>query len=262
MVAESNQHYESGILQRLLDDDLSSDDAEQVENHLSSCTDCRAELEQIAGENSWWNETVSVLSESTLGKPAESQSVASASIDPSIDWILPLLDKADEGQLGSIDRYTVDEVIGQGGMGVVLRGTDPELNRPVAIKILSPHLAGVGAARARFMREAQAAASIVHPSIVPIYGVITAARLPYIVMPYIRGGNLQQRIDDEGPLELLDVLRIGLQVAEGLTAAHRNGVIHRDIKPSNILVEEGNGRVLISDFGLATRFGRRDVDKQ
>ncbi len=136
-------------------------------------------------------------------------------------------------------------------MGVVLRGIDPELNRPVAIKVLSPHLAGVGAARARFMREAQSAASVVHPSIVPIYSVVTSARLPYLVMPCINGGNLQQRIDREGPLDLDEVLRIGLQVAEGLAAAHRHGVIHRDIKPANILIEEGNGRALISDFGLA-----------
>ena len=90
-----------------------------------------------------------------------------------------------------------------------------------------------------------------HPSIVPIYSVVTSSRLPYIVMPCINGGNLQQRIDREGPLELAEVLRIGAEVADGLTAAHRQGVIHRDIKPANILIDEGNGRVLISDFGLA-----------
>lgn len=173
-----------------------------------------------------------------------------STFDPSIGWLEPILEECDVGKLGRIDRYPVDELVGQGGMGVVLRGTDTELHRSVAIKILSPHLAGVGASRARFMREAQAAASIVHPSIVPIYGVITDARLPYIVMPYIRGGNLQQRLDREGPLGMRDVLQIGMQIAEGLAAAHRVGVIHRDIKPSNTLVEEGNDRVLISDFGL------------
>lgn len=251
MVAESNQHYEHESLQQLLDENLSVAEAHRIESHLSSCDHCRAELEQIAGTDAWWDETVSVLSGSTIGKPAVVPHLDSPSLDPSIDWLQPLLDESDVGQLGCIDRYPIHELIGQGGMGVVLRGTDPELNRPVAIKVLAPHLAGVGAARARFMREAQAAASIVHPSIVPIYGVITSARLPYIVMPHIRGGNLQQRIDREGPLELQEVLRIGTQIAEGLEAAHRSGVIHRDIKPSNMLVEEGNGRVLISDFGLA-----------
>jgi serine/threonine protein kinase len=251
MVAESNQHYRHETLQQLLDDDLSEADADRIESHLSDCDDCRAELEQIAGDDSWWDETVSVLSESTIGRPSVSHVATSPSLDPSIAWLQPLLDRSDVGQLGCIDRYPIHELIGQGGMGVVVRGTDPELHRPVAIKVLAPHLAGVGAARARFMREAQAAASIVHPSIVPIYGVITSARLPYIVMPHIRGGNLQQRIDREGPLELPEILRIGTQIAEGLVAAHRGGVIHRDIKPSNMLLEEGNGRVLISDFGLA-----------
>ena len=137
-------------------------------------------------------------------------------------------------------------------MGVVLRGTDPELSRPIAIKVLSPHLAGVGAARARFMREAQSAATIVHPSIVPIYSVATSARLPYIVMPCVQGGNLQEAHRSRRSVgDCAEVLRIGVQVAEGLAAAHRRGVIHRDIKPANILIEEGNGRVLISDFGLA-----------
>jgi RNA polymerase sigma factor (sigma-70 family) len=170
-----------------------------------------------------------------------------------MDRFRPLIDDSvdNESGFGRLDHYHVQGVIGQGGMGVVLRGIDPELNRGVAIKVLSPHLAGVGAARARFMREAQAAAAIVHPSIVPIYSVVTQARLPYIVMPCIQGGNLQQRIDREGPLDLTEVLRIGLQIAEGLSAAHRHGVIHRDIKPANILIEEGSGRVLISDFGLA-----------
>ena len=251
MVAESERHYDNDVLQQLLDDSLSSADASRIERHLSSCDQCRSELEEIAGEKSWWHETVGALSDSTLGQSVGERRDASSPLDPSIDWIRPLLDPSDDGQLGRIDRYPIEEVVGQGGMGVVLRGTDPELHRPVAIKILAPHLAGVGAARARFMREAQAAASIVHPSIVPIYGVITSARLPYIVMPYIRGGNLQQRIDREGPLPLREVLRIGMQIAEGLSAAHRIGVIHRDIKPANMLVEEGNGRVLISDFGLA-----------
>ena len=159
MVAESNQHFESATLLKLLDDGLSSDDAQRVENHLSSCADCRAELEQIAGEDSWWNETISVLTESTSGGPAsfgtsESRSIESNMVDPSIGWIVPLLECSDVGGLGRIDRYPIDHVIGQGGMGVVLRGSDTELNRPVAIKVLSPHLAGVGAARARFMREA------------------------------------------------------------------------------------------------------------
>jgi serine/threonine-protein kinase len=261
MIAEPNRHPEPDMMRQLLDDKLSREQAVQVESHLDSCQLCRHELEQLAGPQQWWEETVHVLSQSTLPAPRRAQRSAAEqasgsgsqtrSLDSSLQWIRPLLDESEDGELGRIDHYPVDGVIGQGGMGVVLRGLDPELNRPVAIKILSPHLAGVGAARARFMREAQAAAAIVHPSIVPIYSIATAARLPYIVMPCISGGNLQERLDQQGPMELCEVLRIGLQIAEGLEAAHRQGVIHRDIKPANILVEEGNGRVLISDFGLA-----------
>ena len=262
MIAKPNQHYDRDTLQRLLDEDLPRDEADQIEDHLNECPRCRSEIESVAGQHQWWTETVDVLSAGTVGS-ANRNSVRRAddaplapvdhSLDATIDWLRPLLDTSLNGAvgLGRIDQYDVVEVIGQGGMGVVVRGVDPELNRPVAIKVLSPHLAGVGAARARFMREAQAAAMIVHPSIVPIYSVVTSARLPYLVMPCIGGGNLQQRIDREGPLELGEVLQIGVQVAEGLSAAHRHGVIHRDIKPANILVEVGNGRVLISDFGLA-----------
>lgn len=269
MIAQPNRHFDQRTLQLLLDEELSRDEVDRVEVHLSVCDSCRAELEELAGQPQWWNETVDVLSESTVTKDTATMERNAAvtprpqqSIDASIDWIRPLLDQADQSDqdlsreghrpaIGRIDHYIVQDVIGQGGMGVVLRGIDPELGRPVAIKVLSPHLAGVGASRTRFMREAKAAAAIVHPSIVPIYSVVPTARLPYLVMPCIDGGNLQQRIDHEGPLEISEVLRIGLQIAEGLVAAHRHGVIHRDIKPANILVEEGNGRVLISDFGLA-----------
>lgn len=256
MIARQHQHYDHPALRRLLDDELPADESSRMEEHLAGCAQCREEIEQLAAQRSWWHETVDVLTASTAHSPSPEprrSDSPSPSLEASIEWIRPLLDPTERGsgQLGQLDQYEIHEIIGQGGMGVVLRGFDPELNRPVAIKVLSPHLAGVGAARARFMREAQAAATIVHPSIVPIYSVVTSSRLPYIVMPCINGGNLQERIDREGPLDLVEVLRIGAEVADGLTAAHRQGVIHRDIKPANILIDEGNGRVLISDFGLA-----------
>ncbi len=246
MIARPNQHYDRETLQRLLNEDLPAEEAEQVEGHLSDCEHCRTEIEELAGQHQWWTETVDILSAGTVGasRPITTSqanvsqvnkwqsikgqvtdgqvSPGSRTVDAAIDWVRPLLDQHEDGGrgLGRIDQYDVVEVIGQGGMGVVLRGIDPELNRPVAIKVLSPHLAGVGAARARFMREAQAAAMVVHPSIVPIYSVVTSTRLPYLVMPCIGGGNLQQRIDREGPLGLGEVLRIGVQIAEGLSAAH------------------------------------------
>ncbi|QEG42671.1 serine/threonine-protein kinase [Roseimaritima ulvae] len=244
-----------GQLQRLLDDCLPPEQAALAEAHLAGCEHCRDALHELAGSELWWTETRSMLRDSTLavaGEPLLPSQPADASLDASLRWIQPLLQPSESThELGLLGNYPIVEIIGQGGMGVVLRGVDRELNRPVAIKVLAPHLAGVGAARQRFMREAQAAAAIVHPHVIPIYGIETEAALPYLVMPFVAGGNLQQRIDTDGAMELEDVLRVGVQIAEGLAAAHRQGVIHRDVKPANMLVEAGNGRVLISDFGLA-----------
>jgi hypothetical protein len=155
------------------------------------------------------------------------------------------------GQLGRLERYEVLEEIGRGGMGVVLKAFDPSLHRVVAIKVLAPQLATSGVARKRFLREAKAAAAVTHDHIVTIHAVDEANGLPYLVMQYVAGGSLQDRIDAEGPLEPAEVLRIGVQTASGLAAAHAHGIVHRDIKPGNILLEEGVPRVKITDFGLA-----------
>jgi serine/threonine-protein kinase len=153
--------------------------------------------------------------------------------------------------LGRFGRYEVLEPVGRGGMGIVLKARDPLLNNIVAIKVLDPHFAGSEIARKRFAREARAAAAINHNNVIVIHGVAERDGLPYLVMPYIPGGTLADRIRKIGPLELLDALRIGMQIASGLAAAHAQGVVHRDIKPANILLEEGLERVKITDFGLA-----------
>jgi serine/threonine protein kinase len=121
----------------------------------------------------------------------------------------------------------------------------------VAVKLLAPYLASSGSARNRFAREARAAAAVVDDHVVPIHNVETDGEHPFLVMKFIAGGSLQQRIDREGPLEICEVLRIGMQTAKGLAAAHAQGLIHRDVKPSNILLDEGVDRALLTDFGLA-----------
>src|SRR6516162_2388202 len=136
-------------------------------------------------------------------------------------------------------------------MGVVLKAFDPSLHRVVAIKVLAPQLATSGVARQRFLREAKAAAAVSHDHLVTIHAVDEANGLPYLVMQYIAGPSLQQRIDKEGALEVAEILRIGMQTAEGLAAAHGHGMVHRDVKPANILLEEGVSRVKLTDFGLA-----------
>lgn len=153
--------------------------------------------------------------------------------------------------LGRIGRYEVERIIGSGGMGVVLKAFNTELNRPVAVKVLAPYLAGSGAARKRFAREAKAAAAVVHEHVVAIHNVETDGESPFLVMQFVAGESLQQRLDREGPLEVCEILRIGMQTAAGLAAAHAQGLVHRDVKPSNILLEMGIERTLLTDFGLA-----------
>ncbi len=152
--------------------------------------------------------------------------------------------------LGRLGHYEVQQVIGRGGCGIVLKALDTRLQRVVAIKVMAPELARTSPARKRFLREARATAAIRHENVVNIYAV-EEQPLPFLVMEYIEGRTLQQRLDATGPLDLADVLDIGRQIASGLAAAHAKGLIHRDIKPANILLESGGDRVKITDFGLA-----------
>src|SRR5215471_7787554 len=155
------------------------------------------------------------------------------------------------GALGRLDHYEVLEVVGRGATGVVLKARDGKLQRVVALKVLAPRLAASGPARERFVREAQAMAAVRDDHVIAVHAVSDEGALPYLVMEYIAGVTLEDRIRQGGPLALLEVLRIGLQVASGLAAAHALGLIHRDIKPANILLENGVQRVKITDFGLA-----------
>jgi serine/threonine protein kinase len=153
--------------------------------------------------------------------------------------------------LGRIGHYEVLEVLGRGGFGVVFRAFDEVLQRVVAVKVLAPQLAAASPARKRFLREARSSAAVRHENVLQVYAV-GERPLPYLVMEFIPGETLQQRLDRTGPLEVLEVVRIGRQIAEGLAAAHATGLIHRDIKPANVLLDGGpQPRVKITDFGLA-----------
>ncbi len=158
---------------------------------------------------------------------------------------------AKPGHLGRLAHYEVQEVLGRGGFGIVLRAFDEKLHRAVAIKVLAPAYATVGSARERFIREARAAAAVKNEHVVAIYNVQDEAQPPYLVMELIDGMTLQDKLDKRGPLAVKEILRIGMQTAEGLAAAHRQGLVHRDIKPANILLENGVERVKLTDFGLA-----------
>ncbi len=153
--------------------------------------------------------------------------------------------------LGRIGHYEVLEVLGRGGFGIVFRAFDDILQRVVAVKVLAPHMAVTSPARKRFLREARSSAAVRHENVVQVHEV-KEQPLPYLVMEYIPGETLQQRLDRTGPLDTADALRIGRQIADGLAAAHAQGLIHRDIKPSNILIDAGpHPAAKITDFGLA-----------
>src|SRR5262249_21737480 len=141
------------------------------------------------------------------------------------------------GALGRLDHYDVLEVVGRGATGVVLKARDRKLQRVVALKVLAPRLAACGPARERFVPEAPSTAAVRDDHVIAIHAVSDEGPLPYLAMEYIDGVTLEERIKQGGPLEIREILRIGLQAASGLAAAHAQGVIHRDIKPANILLE-------------------------
>jgi serine/threonine protein kinase len=242
----------------LNDGDQTADHTEVIE-HIEQCPRCQQRFDELAaGAQDWSKARQALLNDD----PCSENRVGSAKWDYSlrnegpVAWTesmaCQLLSPASHPELlGRLGRYDVERLIGSGGMGVVFKAHDSELNRPVAIKILAPYLSSSGPARKRFAREARAAAAVVHEHVVPIYNVETEREIPFLVMHYVAGESLQERVDREGALELCEILRIGMQVASGLSAAHQQGLVHRDIKPSNILMEQGVERALITDFGLA-----------
>jgi len=231
---------------RLLDDGLSADEQASLEAHLENCPACRQRLEEAAAGPIWWSEVPGHLG---AGDPTRCEDESPADL---LGMLAGLLAPTEfEGSLGRLGPYEIRGLVGRGGSGVVLKAFEPALARVVAVKILAPELAASGTARQRFAREARAAAAVVHDNVVPIHAVDEWRGLPYLVMPYLRGGSLEHRIRAKGALSLEAILQIGRQIAAGLAAAHAQGLIHRDIKPANVLLDEGVDRVWVADFGLA-----------
>lgn len=159
----------------------------------------------------------------------------------------------------TVDNFAIKGLIGRGGMGQVYRGFDAKLDRDIAIKVLHPSRAQDEVSKKRFLRESKTAASINHPSIVTIYQIGEHDRLPYIAMQLINGPNLSEyRAQQGGLIPILEAVRIGREISEGLAAAHEKDLVHRDIKPDNILLEEPNQHVRIIDFGLAHEAGDQE----
>ena len=169
----------------------------------------------------------------------------------------PVVSSSDAELRAHVERvlssnYELDREIGRGGMGIVYKAKDRRLKRPVAIKLLPPELAFRGEIRSRFLKEAETAAQLSHPNIVPIYSVDEREGLVFFVMAFVDGENLAARIHSEGHLSSTETRRILKEVAEALAYAHERGVVHRDIKPDNILLcTDDDGRVMVTDFGIA-----------
>jgi eukaryotic-like serine/threonine-protein kinase len=252
-----------GHWQNLMVDSVSVKVHQMLEEHLNACVRCQGLVEGL-----------------TVGKPHWAAAMrrlagVTTTLEPGLDRIMKRL-KGDalgltrQGHeeasgfpvsllappqkpefLGELSHYSVSEVIGSGGMGTVLKAFDNVLQRHVALKVLAAPFASQKVYRQRFLREARAAAAVAHEHVVTIHAVEDRELYPYLVMHYVRGCSLQERISRDGPLELKEVLRIGRQIALGLAAAHAQGLIHRDVKPANVLLENGVERVKLTDFGLA-----------
>jgi len=185
---------------------------------------------------------------------------ADAAQHPALPFLSPP-QSADE--IGRLNGYRVLRQLGEGGMGLVFEAEDIRLKRRVALKVMKPEVAAKEHNRARFIREAETAAKVEHDHICPIYQVGEENGVPFIAMPFLKGEALDARLKRQKPLPIADAVRIGLEIAAGLAAAHEAGLVHRDIKPGNVWLEEDrpgarksaalarSARVRILDFGLA-----------
>lgn len=244
-----------------LRNELSAAEAEAFESHLEECEHCQQLLLVHAGGVEIEKQVKQLLVRSgetpflLLGSNRDGQPFATGASSETSDALLAadvaILSPSDlPDSLGRIGTFEAKAIIGRGGMGTVYKALDPALGRTVAVKVLRPELASIQSARQRFSLEARAMASVAHQHVVPIYAVDEHRGLPYLAMEYVPGGTLESRLKQNGPLELVSVLRITQQIALALEAAHDTGIVHRDIKPANILLDRGVDRVRVADFGL------------
>jgi len=254
---------------QLVDETISREAQAALIDHLDRCPGCRQRLEDAAGCSELWTAVTRSLRQPQPASSLELQRVTATMLSsqcdtiadrrpaeclepedgaPAFDFLAPC-DNPD--RLGRLGRHEVIELLGQGGMGFVFKADDPTLSRLVALKVLLTPLAQDKKARERFRREARAAASVHSEHVVAIHAVEDTAPIPYLVMEFVEGTSLHDRLKQDERPSWEEIARIGAEIADGLEAAHATGLVHRDVKPSNILLERVSGRVKLSDFGLA-----------
>lgn len=168
---------------------------------------------------------------------------------------LPVTDEALSNLRAALGaQYTIERLLGQGGMGAVYLARDVTLDRPVAVKVISPEVASNGSIRERFLQEARAVAKLRHPNIVSVYSAGEAKGLAYFVMEYVPGESLRDLLTRGGPVGGERAEVILREIAMALDYAHAQGLVHRDVKPENILLDADSGRAMLTDFGVARAF--------
>ena len=260
-------------LEGLLHDSLPPVEQSALTEHVGDCSACQRALDDLAAGpeperlreaesarpdsgSAYWSAVAQLEKGMTEELPSKGQEeVSPRPRQPRVpDVPLDFLSRSDDpAHLGMLDHFAIVGVIGRGGMGLVLRGLDTCLQRDVALKVLDPSLVEDETAHKRFCREARAAASITHENVVAVHHVAEeeTSEVPYLVMQMIEGESLEERLARTGAPDVKEIVRIGREIAEGLAAAHAKGLIHRDVKPANVLLEQGTGRVKLTDFGLA-----------
>ncbi len=262
-----NRCLSNDELRQLLEGDVvGADDDPHIIMHLESCGVCREAMERLAGSGptghskeeiqtacKFYQSSIRDDSRQATSKLKNPETPASISQFLREIGVTEIVDqvKSAARSLGRIGNVELEHLLGQGGMGMVFKGRDSILDRPVAVKIIDPSVASNPLARQRFLQEARLAASINHPNVVKIHSVNDSGTTPALIMEFVDGQSLRQRVGEPTPLAESQVRGIARQIAEGLSAAHAKKIIHRDIKPGNLLLEKGTDQIKIADFGLA-----------
>jgi serine/threonine protein kinase len=258
-VAESAICPPAEVVRRVAAGAASADEEAAVESHLNQCTQCQHLMDESMASPDELNE---LRMAAVADGEADITGMRAAGL-PSA----PLVENMGQNVLlanglrlglprenrfiATLGEYDIMSVVGEGGMGIVLRAWDESLQREVALKVIRPALLADAASADRFLQEARSAARLRHPNILTIYAVGRAADIPYVAMEMIQGKALSLVIAEEGRLPVPRAAAILRQLLAALEHAHAEGLIHRDIKPSNVLVEQPGERVKLVDFGLA-----------